>query len=83
MPIHTRRLDQANDRRRLLAAAQRPSEEPVRTPKRPRPNGVFDWVIVDGHGTIIQVARQRYPALQALLQGLGRSRAFWHKLALS
>lgn len=57
MPVDARLLDQAHDRRRSFAAAQRPSKQPVRTPKRPRPDQVFDLVVVDGHSTILQVAR--------------------------
>lgn len=52
MPIDARQQDQAHDRRRPLAAAQRPSKQPVRLPKRPRPDQVLDLVVVDGYSTI-------------------------------
>lgn len=51
MPIHPCRLDQAHDRRRPLAAAQCPCEEPVRTTERPRPDLVLDRIVVDGGST--------------------------------
>lgn len=78
MPVDARRLDQTHDRRRPLAAAQRSRKQPVRTPKRPRPDQVLDLVVVDGHGTIFQVARQRYPAFEAVIEGLGRARSVAH-----
>lgn len=62
MPVHARRLDQAHDRRRPFTTAQRPGEQPVGATECPWPDGVFDRIVVDGHSTIIQVARQRYPA---------------------
>jgi len=69
MPIDARGLDQAHDCSRPLAAAQRPSKQPVRLPKPPRPDQVLDLVVVDGHSTILQVARQRCPAFKAVIQG--------------
>ena len=49
VPINARRLDQAHDRRRPFAAAQRPGKSPVRPPKRPRPDQVLDLIVGDGH----------------------------------
>lgn len=67
MPVHASRLDQAHDRHRPFTAAQRSDEQPIGTSKRPRPDRVFHRGIVYGHSTIIQVARQRYPAFQAVV----------------
>lgn len=66
-----RRLDKAQDRCRPLAAVQRPGKQPIRTHTRPRPDQVLHLVVVDGHSTIFQVARQRYPAFEAVIQSLG------------
>lgn len=30
---------------------------------------VLDLVVVDGHSAVIQIARQRYPAFEAVIQG--------------
>lgn len=58
----------------MIAAALLPlrsdPKQPVRPPKRPWPDQVLDLVIVDGPCTIFQVARQRYPAFRAVIQGL-------------
>lgn len=32
----------------------------------------FDLIVVDGHSAIVQVARQRCPAFQAVVEGFGR-----------
>ncbi len=72
MPTHTRRLDQAHDRRGPLATAQRPGKQPVRAPECPWPYLVLDLIVGDGHSHIVQVARQRYPAFQAVIEGFGR-----------
>ena len=66
MPVDARWLDQAHDRRRPLAAAQRPGKQSVRSPKRPRPDQVLELVVVDVHSTIFQVARERCPAFMAV-----------------
>ncbi|MNG97704.1 hypothetical protein D3C76_693020 [compost metagenome] len=70
MPIHTRRLNQTHDRSRPFTAAQRPGKQPVRTPERPLPYLALDLIVVDGHGPIVQVACQRYPAFQAVIEAL-------------
>ena len=72
MPVHARRLDQTHDRRCPFAAAKRPGKQPVGASKCPRPDLVLDRIVVYGHSPIFQVARQRHPALQAVIQGLGR-----------
>ncbi|OAE13265.1 hypothetical protein AZH11_07280 [Pseudomonas simiae] len=39
-------------------------------------------VVIDGHSTVIEIARQRYPALEAVIQRLGDGRSLRHKLPL-
>ncbi len=39
-------------------------------------------VIIDGHSTVIEIARQRYPAFEAVIQRLGDGRTLRHKLTL-
>jgi hypothetical protein len=53
-----------------------------RPPKRPRPDQALDRVVVKGHCTIFQVARQRYSAFEAVIQGFGRRRSLGHTFAL-
>ena len=47
MPIDARRLEQVHDCSLPLAAAQRPSKQAVRPPKRSRPDQVLDLVVVE------------------------------------
>ncbi len=61
MPIQPCRLDQAHDRRRSFTTAKRPGKQPIRAPESPWSDLIFDWIIVDGHSSVIKVARQRYP----------------------
>ncbi len=72
MPIHPRRLDQAHDRRRPFAAAQRPGKQPVRASKGPWSNLVLDLIVVDGHRAIFDIASQSQPAFEAVIQGFRR-----------
>lgn len=43
---------------------------------------VFNPIVVDGHSAVIEIARQRYPALEAVIQRLGDGRSLRHKLPL-
>lgn len=69
MPIEPGRLDQAHHGSRPPSRPQRAREQPVLAPKRHRPDLVFDPVVVDRQATIVQVARERRPAFQAVIQG--------------
>ena len=71
MPVEARRLDQAHDRRRALAGAQRTRKEPVLAADGNRPDLVLDPVVVDGHAAIRQVMGQRRPAFEGVVDGLG------------
>lgn len=57
MPIHARRLDQTYDRSRPFSTAQRPGKQPVLAPECSWPYLVLDLVVIDGHSSIVQVAR--------------------------
>jgi hypothetical protein len=48
MPIEARRLDQTHEGRRPFPAAQRPGKQPVRPPKRPRPDQDLDLIVSMG-----------------------------------
>lgn len=68
IPIQSRRLNQTRDRRRPFATAQRSGEEPVIASKSLWPDLISTPIIVYGDGTNIQVARQRCPAFQTVIQ---------------
>ena len=82
MPVHACRLNQAHDCRSPFSAAQRPCEEPVFASKRPWPNLVFRPIVVYGYGPVIEVARQRCPAFQAVIECSADGRAFGHQISL-
>lgn len=82
MPVVARRLDQTHDRSRTFTTAQRPGEEPVLAPQRPRPYLVLTPIIVNGYSPVIEVARQRGPAFQAVIQGFADGRTVVHDIAL-
>lgn len=82
MPAQVGRLDQVHDGSRAPTSAQRSREQPVRAPDRPWPCLVLDPVIVDRRIAIIQVACERFPALEAVVDGPRRARAIRHTLAL-
>lgn len=49
--------------------------------RRPRPDLVFDCVVIYGHSAILGIASQCSPALEAVIQSFGDSRPFGHKIA--
>lgn len=71
MAVQLRGLDQSHDRRSTLTTAQRSCEQPVGAAQRPGPDLVFHPVVVDGHSAIVQLARQRCPPFQAVIQVFG------------
>lgn len=73
--VHLRRADQAHDRRGALAGAQTAGEQPVVAPERDRPDPVLDPVVVGRQVAIAEVARERRPALQAVIDRSGGGRA--------
>jgi len=82
MAIEFGGLDQAHDRGGALAGAQAAGEQPVLPAERNRPDLVFDPVVVDRDLSVRQVARQRDPAFQAVVDGFGAGAAIWDLLPL-
>ena len=70
VPVETGRPDQAQDRRRALAGAQRTGKEPVLAPEGNWPDLVLDPVVIDGDVSICQVMGQRRPAFEGVVDGL-------------
>ena len=70
-PIELGRVDQAHDGGGALAGAQRSSEEPVLPPNRDWADAVLHPVVVDRQIAVIQEARQRVPAVEAVVDRPG------------
>ena len=73
--IHLGRLNQAHDLGGACTGDHRATEEPIFTTNSPRPNLVFDTIVVHGQACIAGVAHQRGPTLQGVIHRLGHSRA--------
>lgn len=72
MPIHSCRVDQAHDRSGPLPRTQAASEQSVIATDRDGPDQVFDAVIVRRQAAIVEVAGQRHPAPEAVVDRFGR-----------
>ena len=70
-PVELGRLDQAHDGGRALACQQRARKQPVLAPDRDGPHLVLDPIVVDGQPAVVDEARERLPALEAVVQRLG------------
>lgn len=68
MAIEFGRLD---DRDRTLAGQQRTGEEPIAPASRPDSHLLLIVIVVDGQRWIVEVAHQRRPPPQAVVNGLG------------
>ncbi|RMO09379.1 hypothetical protein ALQ47_101005 [Pseudomonas cichorii] len=82
MTIQPRRLDQTHDHRRPFTAEQRPCKEPVLAPKSPWSDLVLRPIIINGYGPVIEVARQRCPTFETVIECSADSRTFGHKITL-
>ncbi len=82
MPVQLCGLDQGHHRSSALATAQGSREQPVGTPQCPGSDLVFHPVVVDGHSAIVQVARQRFPPFEAVIQRFGRAGPIRHFLTM-
>lgn len=82
VPIELGRLDQAHHGGSALARTQGSGEQPVFSSKGHRPDLLLDVVVVNGHAAIVQVACERSPAFQAVVQGFGRAGTIGHTHSL-
>ena len=82
MPVHPGRLHQTHHGRRTLARAQAAGKQPVIAANGNRPDLVLDPVVVHGQLPVIDEARQRSPAPEAVIQCPGRRRAVRQLLPL-
>ena len=67
-------LDETHDRCGTLAGTKRAGKQPVLATERDRPDLVLYPVVVDGHAPVIDVVRERGPALEAVIDGAGARR---------
>ena len=65
------RLQQAHHHGCTLASQFTAREEPCSAAHRPGTHQIFDMVVVDLHGAIVQVSRQRLPAVQVVRNRFG------------
>ena len=64
-----------------LASAQGPAEQPIRSSEGNWPDSVFD--MVDGQVAVLQIAGQRFPSPQTVVDGFRRSGAIRDLATLS
>ena len=81
--VELRRLDQAHDGGGSLAGAQRSRKEPVASTKRHRADSVFDVIVVDRQIAIFEIASERCPTTQAVIDGFACGRPVRHLLTLT
>ena len=74
VPVHARRLHQAHHGCCPLARAQAAGKQPVVPANGNGPDLVLDPVVVHGQLPVIDEARQRSPAAQAVIERFGRCR---------
>ena len=83
VPVELGGSNQTHDCRGSLARSQRSSEQPVRAADCPGTDLVFDPVVIDRNAAIAEVARQRYPALQAVIDRFHDGGALRHSRFLT
>src|SRR5580692_9580837 len=76
-------LDQANDGGGPLAGAQGAGEEPVGPSQGHRADAVFDVIVVDRQIAIFEVASERCPTTQAVVDCFACGRSVRHLPALT
>src|SRR5438309_5684124 len=77
------RLDEAHDGGGTLASAQRSRKEPVAAAERDRADAVFDVIVVDRQIAIFEVASERCPTAQAVIDCFAGSRPVRHLPSLA
>jgi hypothetical protein len=60
-------LDQAHDGGGPLAGAERSCKEPITSAERHRADAIFDMIVVDWQIAILEVASERCPTTQAVV----------------
>ena len=70
MSVEPGRVHETHDRGCTLPSAQASREEPVRASDGDRTNLVLDSIVVARNVAIGEVARQRWPAAAAVVDGL-------------
>ena len=64
-------LDQAGDRGPVFGASIRPGEQSIFSVERDGSDGAFDGIVVELEATIVDKARQTFPARQSVADSFG------------
>src|ERR1700690_3102280 len=83
MSVELGGLDETHDVRGTLTGAKGTREGPVRSPQGHWPDSVLDMIVVDRQIAILEVARQRRPASEAVIDRFSCGGAIRHLAALS
>ena len=83
VPIELCRTDQAHDRYSPLSRPQRTCKQPVRAVDSPPPDLIFHPIVIHGNVTVVQVARERRPSLETVVERLPDRRAVRHAFSLN
>lgn len=75
MPVELGRLDQAGDGGGTLTGHEGSGEQPVLSSGRPGSDLLLVVVVVDRQCRVVEVARERGPAFEAVVDRLGGGRA--------
>src|SRR5436190_10149551 len=78
VPVELGGLDQAHHHRSSLTGHLAAREEPAFSSDRPRTYLVFQMIVVEGDIAVFEEFTQRFPALEAVVQGSGRRTAVGH-----
>ena len=82
MPVELGRLDQAHDDGCAFTRTQRAGEQPVCATERYRADAVLQPVVVDRQVAVVDLAYQRLPALEAVIDRLRARRSVGHLQAV-
>jgi hypothetical protein len=80
--VELRGSNEAHDCGRTLTSAERTCKQPVVAPDGPRANLVFNPVVVVRHAPIVEIARERLPAFEAVIQRFRYCGALGDELAM-
>jgi hypothetical protein len=82
VPVDACRVDQAHDRCGALARSQAAGEQPVAPSECNRSDLVLNPIVRDRHVTVLDVPRQCWPALEAVVDRFDRGRTWRNLLPL-